>query len=680
MDGTSQTRAGDSDRERPGRGKPLILAVDDNEQNLQLVEEYLWQWGYDVIVGRDGVEAIDLFHQHSPSLILLDVMMPRMDGFEACSRIKSTIEGRRVPIVMLTALTATEEKIRALDHGADDFLTKPISRQELRARIAALVRIRELRRELDSSENIIVTLTSALERKDPRSAGHAQRVASYAGTLAARLGFADEDRETIVKSALLHDLGMIGMEEEIVGARDQELSEDQVRRLQQHPVMGASILRPMKTFQRFIPAVRWHHERIDGSGFPDGLIGDQIPIEAQIVGIANRFDDIRHEHASIPQKEALEILGTEARGGAFDPELVEAFTRGLKEEAAEPVTRRYKLKKSTAHPRILYVDDQESNRQLLDAHLAGEGFHILHASGGEDALEILGRERVDLIIVDLHMPGMSGLTLIDRIRRQPELEFAPIIVLTAEKSEESRKKAIIAGADDFLTHPIHRLELTTRIRSLLRIADYRADLEQTENVICALALAIEAKDEYTRGHSQRVADLGHRFARHMGYSEREADVIRTAGLLHDIGKIAVPESLLNKPGPLTRDEFMRVIDHPVIGEEICRPLSTLGAVLKLIRHHHERFDGRGYPDGLRGEQIPREIRLISVVDAYDALTSHRAYRTSPLSHEAAMETLTREASAGKWDEEVVAALRQMLGDSPPDFSEPTLPLPRLHLQ
>ncbi len=661
------------------REKPLILAVDDNEQNLQLVEEYLWQWGYDVIVGRDGVEAIELFSQHNPSLILLDVMMPRMDGFEACSRIKATAEGRRVPIVMLTALTATEEKIRALDHGADDFLTKPISRQELRARIASLVRIRELRRELDSSENIIVTLTSALERKDPKSAGHAQRVASYAGILSDKIGFSDDDRETIVKAALLHDLGMIGMEEELLDV-DHSLTEDEVKRLQQHPVMGASILRPMKTFQRFIPVVRWHHERLDGSGFPDGLLGEQIPIEAQVVGLANRFDSIRHENPTMPQNQCLELLQAEMREGKWSAELVEVFTSALKDEPLESPQKRYRLKKTFSHPRLLHVDDQESNRRLLDAHLAGEGFQLLYAPSGNDALEILHRERVDLILVDLHMPGMSGMTLIDRIRRQPELEFVPIIVLTAEKSEETRKQAIVAGADDFLSHPVHRLELTTRIRSLLRLADYRSDLEQTENVICALALAIEAKDEYTRGHSQRVADLGYRFATHLGFNDNEAARIRTAGLLHDIGKIAVPESLLNKPGPLTRDEFMRVIDHPVIGEEICRPLSTLGTVLKLIRHHHERFDGRGYPDGLKGASIPREIRLLSIVDAYDALTSHRAYRTAPLTHMAAIETLRREASAGKWDETVVEAFAEMLGDTPPDFSQSTLPLPRLQLQ
>ena len=142
--------------------REVILAADDNEQNLQLLEEYLWQWGYDVIVARDGREAVGLFSQRNPDLCVLDVMMPNMDGYEACARIKATLAGRRVPVVMLTALTGTEDKIRALENGADDFLNKPINREELRTRIQSLLKIRNLRKELDSSENILVTLTSAL--------------------------------------------------------------------------------------------------------------------------------------------------------------------------------------------------------------------------------------------------------------------------------------------------------------------------------------------------------------------------------------------------------------------------------------------------------------------------------------------------------------------------------------
>src|ERR1043166_5132723 len=178
--------------------RDLVLAVDDNEQNLQLLEEYLWSWGYDVVRARDGQEALDLYPQHNPSIIVLDVMMPNMDGYEACGLIKGAPAGRTIPILMLTALTGTEDKIRALECGADDFLNKPINKDELRTRIRSLVRIHSLRRELDSSENIIVTLTNALSNKDPRSGGHVQRVATYASRLCEKLGMSREEREIIV--------------------------------------------------------------------------------------------------------------------------------------------------------------------------------------------------------------------------------------------------------------------------------------------------------------------------------------------------------------------------------------------------------------------------------------------------------------------------------------------------
>src|SRR5205085_5750876 len=195
----------------PPSERDVVLAVDDNEQNLQLLEEYLWQWGYEVVVARDGREALQLYPQTNPSIIVLDVMMPVMDGYEACARIKHEPGGRTIPILMLTALTGTDDKIKALECGADDFLNKPINKDELRTRIRSLIRIRNLRKELDSSENIIMTLTTALENKDPRSGGHVQRVAAYAARLARKHGMSRDEAETIVKGAMLHDLGMIGI-------------------------------------------------------------------------------------------------------------------------------------------------------------------------------------------------------------------------------------------------------------------------------------------------------------------------------------------------------------------------------------------------------------------------------------------------------------------------------------
>src|SRR5438552_6846783 len=178
-----------------------VLSVDDNEHNLQLLEEYLGTWGYDVVFARDGAEALQLYPRVNPSIIVLDVMMPVMDGYNACAQIKQQPGGRTIPILMLTALTGTEEKIKALECGADDFLNKPINKDELRTRIRSLIRIRNLRQELDSSESIILSLTNALANKDPRSGGHLERVAGYAARLCDKLGMSREEVETITKGA-----------------------------------------------------------------------------------------------------------------------------------------------------------------------------------------------------------------------------------------------------------------------------------------------------------------------------------------------------------------------------------------------------------------------------------------------------------------------------------------------
>jgi putative two-component system response regulator len=622
--------------------RDLVLAVDDNEQNLQLLQEYLWSWGYEVVTARDGAEAVQLYPRHDPAIIVLDVMMPNMDGYEACSRIKAQPGGRTIPILMLTALTGTEDKIKALECGADDFLNKPINREELRTRIRSLIKIRNLRKELDSSENIILTLTTALENKDPRSGGHVQRVARHARRLAEALGMRRDEIDTIEKGAMLHDVGMIGVADQLLTKL--ALTDEERRRIGEHTRMGASILEPMKTFAPFVPIVRWHHERLDGRGFPDGLTGESIPLEAQVVGVANRYDELVYDDGFAPDAAAAR-LQSEADGGAYDAELVRTFVGTLADDGdAKEAAGKHLRPAASEKARVLCVDDNKLNRDLVKATLGEAGFRVTIAENGARAMEALEREPIDVVLLDLIMPEQDGAETLRLLRADPRYEFLPVIVLTSHRNNALRQQAIVAGADDFISYPLNRLELITRIQSLLRLKDYHADLEQTQNVICALALALEAKDHYTKGHSQRVGDLARVFALHVGLPAKDAERIRVAGLLHDIGKIAVPESLLNKQGPLTRDEFLRVIDHPVIGEEMVRPLLTLHSVLRLIRHHHERYDGRGYPDGLRGDGIPYEVRLLSIVDAYDALTSHRSYRPAPLTHEAAVGTLRREAS------------------------------------
>jgi putative two-component system response regulator len=655
--------------------RDIVLAVDDNEQNLQLLEEYLSTWGYDVVLARDGREALQVFSDVNPSVIVLDVMMPVMDGYEACGSIKKRPGGRTLPILMLTALTGTEDKIKALECGADDFLNKPINKDELRTRIRSLIRIRNLRQELDSSENIILTLTSALANKDPRSGGHVERVAGYAARLCDKLGMSREEKETILKGAMLHDVGMIGVPDALLAKR--ELTSEEQLLVRAHARIGASILDPMISFRSVVPMVRWHHERKDGRGFPDGLAGDDIPLEAQIIALANRYDEILHDGDEESRDSALAKLREEADGGAFDSELTMLFAQALDDDATAPGTTRHMRPKQAKRARVLCVDDNPVNRDLVAASLHDAGFLVSFAENGAEAVEMIDRDGIDVVLLDLLMPVQDGAETLRLLRADPRHEFLPVIVLTSHRGDTMRRDVILAGADDFIAYPLNRLELITRIRSLLRIKDYHADLEQTHSVICALALALEAKDQYTRGHSQRVGDLARAFALHLGLGDAAGDRVRIAGLLHDIGKIAVPESLLNKQGPLTREEFMRVIDHPVIGEEMVRPLNTLASVLRMIRHHHERFDGRGYPDGLRGEAIPYEVRLLSIVDAYDALTSHRSYRPAPLSHTAAVETLSREAAGGKWDPVMVGQFIAMLGSTEPDWAAITQPFPSL---
>ena len=658
----------------PQADRDLVLAVDDNEHNLQLLEEYLVTWGYDVVFARDGAEALQLYPRVDPSIIVLDVMMPVMNGYEACTKIKEQPGGRTIPILMLTALTGSDEKVRALECGADDFLNKPINKDELRTRVRSLIKIRNLRKELDSSENIILTLNYALENKDPRSGGHVQRVAAYAARLCEQLGMTADEKEVVVKGALLHDVGMIGVPDELLTKR--RLTDDERARLAGHARMGASILAPMRSFRRFVPIVRWHHERFDGRGFPDALRGDAIPLEAQVVALANRFDEIRQEEGLAEDNAYARILD-EANGGAFDRALTDLFVDSLRDEESTARKSWHIQVGEAPAPHVLCVDDADSNRELIGAILGDVGFHVSHARDGAEALDVIANDSIDVVLLDLLMPVQSGAETLRLLRADKRYEFLPVIALTAERGGTLRQEAILAGADDFISYPVHRLELVTRIRSLLRIKEYHADLEQEQNVICALALAIEAKDRYTRGHSQRVADLSRAFALHLGCDEATADRIRIGGLLHDIGKIAVPEALLNKQGPLTKEEFLRVIDHPIIGEEMVRPLMTLSGVLRMIRHHHERYDGRGYPDGLRGDDIPFDVRLLSIVDAYDALTSHRSYRPSPLTHHAAMETLRREATAGKWDPHLTAEFARMLGAQPPDWDAIAVPVPTL---
>jgi putative two-component system response regulator len=310
-------------------------------------------------------------------------------------------------------------------------------------------------------------------------------------------------------------------------------------------------------------------------------------------------------------------------------------------------------------PRVLVVDDDPRNAKLLEAQLLPMNYEVLKASSGPEALAMAQTAGVDLIFLDVMMPGMNGYEVCRRLKSMEPTRIVPVIMVTALEDLESKVKGIQAGADDFITKPASREELLARTRSLLHLRRLNKNLVSIESAMFSLASAVEAKDNYTLGHTQRVAGLAVALGARLGLSESSLSALRLGGILHDVGKIGVPESILNKEGPLDEKEWELMRTHTELGYRICLPLvETIGPALDVIRHHHEKLDGSSYPDGLKGDAISLLARIMSVVDVYDALVSDRPYRKA-LPMEKAFAILRADVQAGKIDGAVVAALEQL---------------------
>src|SRR5271168_2355588 len=311
------------------------------------------------------------------------------------------------------------------------------------------------------------------------------------------------------------------------------------------------------------------------------------------------------------------------------------------------------------YEKILIVDDESGARAALEFLLRREGFEVRDAADGEEAVAECATFRPDLILLDILMPGMSGLEVCRRIKATPETRLTPVVLITGLTETEDRIKGLNAGADDLLSKPIDFNELLARTRSLLRLKLYTDELENAEAVLFSLAHSIEARDPYTRGHCERLAEMSARMGERLGIPEDQIKALRRAGVVHDIDKVAVPDSILLKPGPLTEDETKVMQKHPVVGERICAPLKTFRLVLPIIRHHHEKYDGSGYPDGLVGDAIPLTARVLQLSDVYDALTTDRPYKVA-FAPEVALDLMDEECERGWWDRQLLTVFRQMI--------------------
>jgi len=313
-------------------------------------------------------------------------------------------------------------------------------------------------------------------------------------------------------------------------------------------------------------------------------------------------------------------------------------------------------------PTILIADDIESNRALLTEILSAESYRIVHAKDGEEAIEVFENGEVDLVLSDVMMPRRSGFAVCRAVKSNPDTRLIPVVLVTSLSASEDRVQGIESGADDFINKPVNKEELLARVRSLLKIKQFTDELEHAENVLFALALSIEAKDPYTEGHCDRLSRSSETLAKRLNLTEEERIALRRGGVIHDIGKVAVPDQILLKPGPLTPEERKVMERHTVVGAGICSPLKSFRTVLPIIRHHHEKMDGSGYPDGLKGDAIPLTARILQTVDIYDALTTDRPYRKA-LAPERAFALMREEVKRGWWDAALVEELEAMVQTS-----------------
>jgi putative two-component system response regulator len=286
------------------------------------------------------------------------------------------------------------------------------------------------------------------------------------------------------------------------------------------------------------------------------------------------------------------------------------------------------------------------------------GYAVRDAGCAEDAVAEIINDSPDLILLDVRMPGINGIDLCRQLKSDPVTHLIPIVLLTAEGELDSRVAGLAAGADDYFTKPVHPRELGARLRSLVRLKRVLEELEEAESLITSLALTIEARDPYTAGHCIRLAGCAMAFGERLGLSEEELKALRLGGFLHDLGKIAVPDGVLLKAGPLNTDERKLMEAHPAAGDRLVLPMRTLGLVRPIIRHHHERWDGEGYPDRLGREEVPLLARLMAIVDVHDALCTQRPYK-SPFAEAEALRSLREGARTGQFDPELLRVFLEL---------------------
>jgi putative two-component system response regulator len=308
----------------------------------------------------------------------------------------------------------------------------------------------------------------------------------------------------------------------------------------------------------------------------------------------------------------------------------------------------------------LIADSDEANLDFLETSLLDEGYRIVCAADGDRAMQLLLSQPIDIAVIDARIPKRSAFAISRAIKFDFTRHPIPVVLMASPATIDDAFLAVeCGGADRLIRKPINADEFILALHYLLRRRNPTRQQESAEAFLFGLSYNVEARDPYSTGHCERLARSSLALARQIGLPQAQRAALRRAGIMHDIGKIAIPEDILFKPGPLAPEERKILQRYPVVGEHLCALVKSFRQVLPIIRHQHERIDGSGYPDGLRKDQIPLPARILSIVDIYDALTADRPYRKA-LSQREAIQTIREEASRGWWDRALVDQLELLV--------------------
>lgn len=565
-----------------------ILAVDDNEMNLDLVKGLLKSTKLHIDTAGNGEEALKLLEKKQYHLIFMDHMMPVMDGIETLKAIRKRGLCPHTPVIALTANAVAGAREKYLEAGFQAYLSKPIIRRQLEEMVWKYLP-KELIQENGVAESDMVVPVE--EQKQ----GLLDRLFFLDTTTGMTYCAGSEEFYQEMLTSYLNS----NRYQEILGCYDRADWENY--RIHVHALKSTSLT--------------------IGAG--------ELSERAKQLEQATKEDNI--SYIQMNHKEVMQQY----------KELLEQLKKAL-ENNSEEKTETVKLESGKAH--ILVVDDDAMNRKIAEKMLKSN-YQVDSVESGKAALEFLEKEQPDLILLDIHMPDMDGFEVMECIMAQEKLRNIPVIFLTADNERDMEVKGFQKGALDFITKPFIADIMIQRVNRILELDRLQKYLQQevdrqTQNaeerrrkvermslqMVQTLASTIDAKDKYTNGHSVRVAEYSRRIAVKLGKSEKEQEDIYYMGLLHDIGKIGIPDEIINKTSRLTDEEYAIIKKHPIIGADILKNISEMPGIETGARWHHERYDGRGYPDGLKEEEIPEMARIIGVADAYDAMASKRSYR------------------------------------------------------